>query len=96
MSKQFRGDEVATRLGLPLSIIEMFVTEGMIEASEKVGGDFYFRQDALDRLIHDLHSRIQRASWRDMEDRMEDVEHRLDQLQAEVTAQRKEQGPHLL
>jgi len=81
MVKRFRCDEAAERLGLPASILNGLVDEGMIEPCESVGDTHYFQQQALDRLIHELHSRIQRASWRDMEDRMEDVERRLELLE---------------
>ncbi len=81
MVKRFRCDEAAERLGLPPSILNGLVDEGMITPCESVGGTHYFQQQALDRLIHELHSRIQRASWRDMEDRMEDVERRLELLE---------------
>ncbi len=94
MTKRFRGEEAASRLGLPLSILEGFVAEGLIVPSDTIGGSHYFLQPALDRLIHDLHSRIQRASWRDMEDRMEDVEKRISELEQEMSS--KKQGPHLI
>ncbi len=83
MVKRFRGEEAAQRMGLPASVLEGFVTEGMLEPCETVAGTQYFRQDSLDRFIHQLHHRIQRASWRDMEDRMEDVERRLALLEEE-------------
>lgn len=77
MSRRFRCDEAAARLGLPESVLGALVSEGLMTPSETIAGQHYFRQDALDRCIQDLHSRIQRASWRDMEERMEDVEKRL-------------------
>ena len=50
MPKRFRGDEAAERLGLPVSVLNEFVTAGMIEPCETVGEDHYFQQAALDRL----------------------------------------------
>ncbi len=91
MPKRFRGEEAAQRMGLPISILEGFVSEGMIEPCETVAGTQYFRQDSVDRFIHQLHHRIQRASWADMEDRMEDVERRISQL--ETQSQEPNQSP---
>lgn len=89
MVKRLRGEEAAERLGLPLSVLDSCVAEGMIEPCETVSGSHYFRQDALDRLIHMLHHRIQRASWRDMEDRMEEVERRIETLEAQLSESQK-------
>ena len=89
MVKRLRGEEAAERLGLPLSVLNSCVEEGMIEPCETVAGSHYFRQDALDRLIHTLHHRIQRASWRDMEDRMEEVERRIESFEAQLSESQK-------
>ena len=95
MVKRFRADEVARRIGLPESIVHGFVDEGLIRPCEEVAGARYFMQDAVDRLIHDLHHRIQRASWRDMEDRMEDVERRIEELEGKLD-DRSHKSQHLL
>ena len=95
MTKRFRGDEAAARLGLPVSILDGLVSEGMIQPCETIGNDRYYLQDALDRLIHELHHRIQRASWRDMEERMEEVERRLAQLETQQSDRRRP-GTNLL
>ena len=92
MVKRFRGEEVAERLGLPPTVLESFVAEGMLEPCDTAAGTQYFRQDAIDRLIHELHSRIQRASWRDMEDRMEDVERRIELLETQLQDQARTGG----
>jgi DNA-binding transcriptional MerR regulator len=84
MTRRFRCDEAAARLGLPESVLGALVTEGLMQPSETIQGQYYFRQDALDRCIQDLHSRIQRASWRDMEERMEEVERRLASMEAKL------------
>ena len=96
MVKRIRGEDAALRLNLPVSILEGFVEEGMIEPCETVGGTHYFRQDALDRLLHQLHHRIQRASWRDMEDRMEDNERRIAQLEDQMNGLRAKDTKNLL
>jgi len=89
MTRRFRCDEAAARLGLPESILGALVTEGLLQPSETIQGQYYFRQDALDRCIQDLHSRIQRVSWRDMEERMEEVERRLASVEAKFDQQNR-------
>lgn len=95
MSKMFRAEEAAARLRLSVRILDGFVEDGLIEPCKEHGGVRYFRQDALDRLIQEVHHRIQRASWRDMEERMEEVESKVESLTAELASIRK-QGQHLL
>jgi DNA-binding transcriptional MerR regulator len=89
MTRRFRCDEAAERLGLPESVLAALVQEGLMKPSETVGGQHYFRQDALDRCLQDLHGRMQRASWRDMEERMEEVEKRIAAIETQLGEKRR-------
>ncbi|MFN0060307.1 MAG: MerR family transcriptional regulator [Planctomycetota bacterium] len=79
--KLYRIDDAAQRLGLSNKIVECLEQEGRIRPKEKIGEVSYYTQSELDRLIQDLHASLQRSSWREMEQRMEDVERRLDMLE---------------
>jgi len=75
-------DDAAARLRLPESVLTAFEEAGLIAAQDQAGGKSYYAQSALDSLIQDLHGRLQRASWREMELRMEAVEARLDAMES--------------
>ncbi|MFQ5654510.1 MAG: MerR family transcriptional regulator [Planctomycetota bacterium] len=87
--KIYRADEAAERLGLPLKVLKILSEEGRIHAEDTINGVGYYTQTALDRLIQDLHCSIQRASWRDMEARMEEVEQRVERIERELRQQRE-------
>lgn len=79
--KLYRIDDAAERIGLPVKVLRSLQEEGRIRPKERIGDVSYFDQAELDRLIQDLHASIQRASWREMEVRMEAVERRLEALE---------------
>lgn len=78
--KLLRIDEAAQRMGLSPKLLETLEDEGRIQASEKANGISYYTQSNLDQMIHNLLASIQRASWSEMEQRMEVVEQRLEDL----------------
>ena len=82
--KVFRLEEAAERLGLSTRMLELLEEEGRIKIQEKIGGVSYYSQVALDHLIHELHCAMQRASWNDMEVRMEQVERHVEVLEKEL------------
>ena len=82
--KVFRLEEAAERLGLSTRMLELLEEEGRIKSHEKIGGVSYYSQVALDHLIHELHCTLQRASWNDMEVRMEQVERHVEALGKEL------------
>ncbi|MCA8959494.1 MAG: MerR family transcriptional regulator [Planctomycetes bacterium] len=79
--KIYRIDEAARRLDLPVSVLKCLESEGRIRPRETIGDVSYFSQCDLDNLIQELHASLQRASWREMEQRMEEVEQRLEALE---------------
>ncbi|MEE8141465.1 MAG: MerR family transcriptional regulator [Planctomycetota bacterium] len=88
--KVYRLDEAAERLGVSPKVLEIFEVEGRIQPHEKLQGVSYYSQSSLDTLIQDLSCSMQRASWRDIEIRMEDVERRLETTERELKRIREE------
>ena len=82
--KLLRIDEAAGRLGLSVKLLELLEEEGRIEASDKMNGVTYFSQAALDHAVHELLCSVQKASWNDMELRMEAVEAKLEEVEAHL------------
>ena len=88
--KVYRLDEAAERLGVSPKVLEIFEEEGRIQPHEKLQGVSYYLQSSLDTLIQDLNCSMQRASWQDIEMRMEDVERHLETLDREFKKMRDE------
>ena len=87
--KIYRLQEAAERLGFSPRILQVLEDEGRIKASERVKDIPYYAQSALDSLVQELHCSIQRATWHDMEMRMEEVEKRLEDLEVEQKKMRE-------
>lgn len=77
-----RIEEAAERLGLSVKLLELLEEEGRITASDKMNGVSYFSQANLDHTVHELLCSLQRASWNDMELRMEAVEAKVEEITA--------------
>lgn len=92
----YSADQAARRLGLSVDVLQILENEGKIRVKEKIGGVTYYTQCDLDNLIQELHASLQRASWREMETRMEDVEKRLGRMEAALKGQAQAAGSHLL
>ncbi len=87
--KLYHVEEAAQRLGISPRVLEIFEEEGRIQAHEKLQSVSYYSESALDVLVQDLTCSMQRASWRDMELRMESVERRLDGLDRDLKKMRE-------
>lgn len=94
--KIYSADSAARRLGLSVEVLQILEKEGKIRAKQRVGGVTYYTQCDLDNLIQDLHSSLQRASWREMETRMESVEARIESLEQALRARDGAEASHLL
>ncbi|MEM7262652.1 MAG: MerR family transcriptional regulator [Planctomycetota bacterium] len=94
--KIYRIDEAARRINLPISVLQSLENEGRIQPKERIGDISYYTQYEIDGLIQDLHSSIQRASWREMEMRMEEAEERIEALERKLKTQDEHGQSHLL
>ena len=86
--KVFRIDQAAERLGLSEALLELLETEGRLTAEDRVNGVSYYSQASLDQTIQGMLCSLQRASWGDMESRMEAVESQIEELQTEFRKMR--------
>lgn len=82
--KLYRMDEAAERVGLSTDLLEALESEGRLEPAEKVNGVSYYTRTGLDQMIHSLLCAVQKASWNEMEARMEAVERQLEEVTAEL------------
>ncbi len=86
--KVFRIDEAAERLGLTTGFLQMLEDEGRLAAQDRVNGISYYSQASLDTTIQSVLCSLQRASWGDMEARMETVESQLSDVRNELKRMR--------
>ncbi|MEM7164082.1 MAG: hypothetical protein AAF581_01385 [Planctomycetota bacterium] len=80
--KLLRIEDAAERLGLSIKLLQLLEEEGRIKASDKMNGVTYFSQASLDHTMHELLCSVQKASWNDMELRMEAVEAKVEEIEA--------------
>jgi len=79
-----------------VSVLRCLEEEGQLRAKERIGDVSYYAQSDLDTLIQTMHSSLQKASWREMELRMEEVERRLEEMERRFQAERQAVSSHLL